>query len=146
MEIAIHQKKTHADRYVQYISEHPMPMKRDVVRGLVLRAYRILSNYPRQLKNELRHLRIVLQNKNNGYPSNTIDRWFMEFKREFQRKPHLLVVKSHLCPEEMFRDRKQQIFKLPEPKDRFPNSNLTTEDISTDNEEQEILENVLQKT
>ncbi len=146
LEISIYRKKTHADRYVQYISEHPMLMKRDVVHGLVLRAYHILNNYPKQLRKELQHLRTVLQNRNNGYPSTTINRWFTEYKREFQRKPYLLTVNTCLCPEDVFQDRSQQIFKIPEAKDRFPHLGPLPEEMDNEQTELGTEENGLQGT
>ncbi len=102
-------------------------------------------DYPKQLRKELQHLHTVLQNRNNGYPLNVINQWFIEFRHEFQRKPNLLTVKTHLCAEEIFQDRRQQIFKTPEAKDRFPDFDLPTEDMSMDQMETRRLANGLQR-
>ncbi len=94
-----------------------------MIRGLYLRARRLLKNYPRQLKSELDHLRITLQSPKNGYPVHMINQWFSEFKRELQRKPHLLEVRTRLNPEDMFlKNNKQQVFQQPSALDRFPDA------------------------
>ncbi len=120
MTLEIYRKLTHSDRYLHYKSAHPVPLKRNVLRGLWLRAKHLLSEYPDQLKVELRHLRAAFSLARNGYPKPVLDRWFIEFQWELTRKPELLAVKTRLLPENIFDQRGRQIFSIPMAMHRYP--------------------------
>ncbi len=120
LQIDLYRKTTNSDRYLQFASEHPPPMKRSLVRGLWLHAQRLLKKHPRQLSKELTHLKRTLSNENNGYPESVLQKWFKEFGKEIRKKPQLLVVKSQLKFAQMFDSNGQQLFVWPMATDRFP--------------------------
>ncbi len=128
MTLEIYRKPTHSDWYLHYKSAHPVPLKRNVLRGLWLRAKRLLSEYPDQLQAELRHLRASFSLAKNGYPKPVIDRWFIEFQRDLIRKPELLAMKTRLLPENIFDQRGRQIFLLPTAAQRYPSAADPTEE------------------
>ncbi len=54
--LEVYRKPTHGNRYIHFKSDHPFNMKKTVLRGLWLRAQRLLKNHPLQLAKELRFL------------------------------------------------------------------------------------------
>ncbi len=90
--LAIFRKPTHANRYLHYKSAHPYVLKRSTLRGLWLRARRILKNHPKQFQSEINHLRRTFSHDTNGYPISVINKWLASFEKEQLRKPNLLTV------------------------------------------------------
>ncbi len=127
MEISIYRKPTHADRYLHYASAHPMPLKRDVLWGLWLRAQRLLANFPQHLKAELSYLKRSFCSLKNGYPPEEIDKWMSEFRSQLRRNPQLLEVRTHLNAQEVFGLDGQQVFAWPSASCRFPASEQSAE-------------------
>ncbi len=119
LQLAIHRKATHSDRYLKYHSSHPVPMKRTILRGMWLRGNRILKNHPKQLEQEMKHLKKVFSNENNGYPIDLILRWFGQFRRDLRAKPEILNVRSRLEFDDIFVLNSQQIFDFPTAAHRF---------------------------
>ena len=66
---SVYRKPTHSDRYLAYQSNHPLHVKRGVVKCLFDRAYELCDEV--SLTTELKHIRRVLVN--NGYPINMIN-------------------------------------------------------------------------
>jgi len=66
----VYRKLTHTDRYLHSESNHHPRQKRGVIKTLVERATRICE--PQYLQEELKHLRLTLQN--NGYRPKDINR------------------------------------------------------------------------
>ena len=63
----VYRKPTHADRYLQYSSHHPVNQKVSVARTLFSRANSITSNNEKKIE-EFHQITKTL--KNNGFPSN----------------------------------------------------------------------------
>ena len=63
----VYRKPTHTDRYLQYLSHHPVNQKVSVARTSFFRAISITSNKEKKLE-ELHQITKTL--KNNGFPSN----------------------------------------------------------------------------
>ncbi len=80
VKFSIFRKPTHSNRYLNFKSAHPLDLKENVVRGLGLRAHRILKNDPVELAKELRFLKRSLSNDNNGYPLKTLNGWFAKLQ------------------------------------------------------------------
>ena len=70
LEINVHRKKTHTDRYLNFRSHHPSHVKKAVVQSLSDRAERIV-NTKENLESERTHLNKVLVS--NGYPESFIN-------------------------------------------------------------------------
>ena len=62
----VYRKKTHTDRYLSFISHHPVQAKKNTLMTLLKRARDVTSDQ-RPLKKELNHLQGVMLN--NDYPS-----------------------------------------------------------------------------
>ncbi len=120
LKINIYRKPTHANRYLQYGSAHPMDIKMAMVRGLYLRARRLLKDFPAQLSAELAYLRRSLMLPNNGYPIGTLKTWFNNFALQIRLRPGLLTVRSRLNAMEVFDELGQQFFHFPTASDRYP--------------------------
>ncbi len=120
LQISIYRKETHADRYLHYNSAHPMSLKRSIVRGLHLRAYRLLKSFPTQLEIEIKHLRMALTAPKNAYPPHVINRWFKDFEIEIRMKPQLLKVKSALVAADLLDQDGCQKFRQPTAIERYP--------------------------
>jgi len=66
LDYTVYRQPTHADRYLNFRSDHPLQHKKAVIKTLLCRAERLTSsevNY----KEEINHVQLAL--KNNGYPS-----------------------------------------------------------------------------
>ncbi len=128
LQLSIFRKPTHCDRYVPFNSAHHMDLKRNMVRGQLLRAFRLLHNFPRQLQSELDHLKRVLANNNNGYPEHILRKWFGDFHKQIRQRPEKLEVKSRLKFEDLFDENSQQRFVYPTAimfyKDRLGNESM----------------------
>ena len=64
---SVYRKPTHTDRYLQYLSHHPVNQNVSVARTLFSRAIRITSNNEKKIE-EFHQITKAL--KNNGFPSN----------------------------------------------------------------------------
>ncbi len=88
--LSVFRKETHADKYIHYSSCHPFTLKRIVLRGLLIRAFRLLRNHPGSLDHELYHLQRTFTSTINGYPLVLIRKWINNFRSEVTRNPKLL--------------------------------------------------------
>ncbi len=61
LEISVHRKPTHTDRYLQFRSSHPPSLKRNLFHGV----QRLLHRFPSQLNSELCHLKEAFCHPNN---------------------------------------------------------------------------------
>ncbi len=86
----------------------------------MLRASRLLANFPRQRKTELEFLRKTFTSPKNGYPPYVIDKWFRQFEADLKRKPELLTVKTRLAYSQIFNNQGQQLFLRPSAGHHFP--------------------------
>ncbi len=122
LQIDIHRKPTHGNRYLHFNSCHPLFSKRNVVKGLVLRAHRILKNFPEQLQTELQFPKQSFLNPNNGYPVTTLNMWLWQIERDLLLNPEKLDTKSRLDVGDVFEDAygNQQKFAQPTALARFP--------------------------
>ena len=73
IQTSVYRKPTHTDRYLDYMSHHPIEHKKGVVQTLCTRAER-LSSTPNKISSEVKHIFNVL--KKNGYPKQVIQRHF----------------------------------------------------------------------
>ena len=73
IQTSIYRKLTHTDRYLDYMSHHPIEHKKGVVQILCTRAER-LSSTPNKKSSEVKHIFNVL--KKNGYPKQVIQNHF----------------------------------------------------------------------
>ncbi len=136
VQLAIYRKPTHSDRYLNFKSSHAPSLKREVVRGQWLRANRLLKEFPRNLQIELDHLRSTFCNRHNGYPHQTVECWFMQFRKEIRRFPQRLQVRSRLFLDEFFMDARNQQFRWPTAAkwlEREERIRLNNEAVSLDN-------------
>ena len=69
LKFTVHRKKTYTGSLQRFDSYSPLKYKRNTIKTLVNRAYKICSND--QLENELCYLRQLL--KDNGYPKKIIN-------------------------------------------------------------------------
>ncbi len=88
--LAVYRKETHSDRYIHFKSSHPFSIKKNVFRGLLLRAHRILRNHPESLRVEVAHLIRAFTSPFNAYPEVVIRRWHRAFVRDLENKPTML--------------------------------------------------------
>ena len=77
LEVSIHKKPTHTDRYLNFRSHHPAQVKRGIVKCLFDRARRLISD-ERNLRNEEDYLEEVF--KGNDYPKNFIKNYSQRSK------------------------------------------------------------------
>ncbi len=82
LELSVFRKITHCDRYIPFQSAHQMDLKRNLFRSLLLRAFWLLQNFPRQLEEEVQHLKNAFADPNNGYPLHTLEKWTADFRRQ----------------------------------------------------------------
>ncbi len=82
LQIDIHRKSTYSGRYLHFRSSHPLKLKRAVVRGLWLRAERLLASFPKQRQSEIAFLKCSFCRQTNGYPRRLINKWFAQFFQE----------------------------------------------------------------
>ncbi len=132
-EFAVYRKPTHSARYVHYESAHPYKLKKELVRGLWLRAQRLLAKFPKQRSLELQLLKKTFTDSKNGYPPSAIDAWFRQFEGDLKRRPEMLTVKSRLRYEDIFDENGQQTFRFPTAASRFsqqPEENPNSSHIS----------------
>ncbi len=129
--VAVYRKPSHSDRYLHFRSAHPENLKKNVVRGLWLRANRLLHKYPFQLNRELSHLKSTLTSDTNQYPPDRVNRWFQQFSTDLNRNPDLLRQKVHLNSDEIFDLYGQQIFEVPSAMGRY-SSELDTTQLDSD--------------
>ncbi|MCP3686495.1 MAG: hypothetical protein GY861_27980, partial [bacterium] len=80
--LGIYCKDTHSDSYIHYRSSHPYSLKKNVLRGLLLRANRLLRNHLAKLESEFKHLLRVFTLERNGYPRTLVQKWIRQFQRE----------------------------------------------------------------
>ena len=73
IQTSVCRKPTHTDRYLDYMSHHPIEHKKAVVQTLYTRAER-LSSTPNKKSSEVKHIFNAL--KKNGYPKQLIQRHF----------------------------------------------------------------------
>ncbi len=92
--LEVYRKPTHGNRYIHFHSAHPYTLKRNVLRGLWLRAKRLLRHHPKQLKLELNHLKRTFIHSDNAYPPVVINRWFHQFERQLMKNPSLINLPS----------------------------------------------------
>ena len=81
IEISIHRKKTHTDRYLHYTSHHPIHHKAGVVETLHHRVNTLLTNAEHQNK-ERQHINEAL--RRNGYPQSFLKK-HTKVKQQEQR-------------------------------------------------------------
>ncbi len=112
-DLSIYRKETHSDRYIQFRSAHQMDMKRNLFRTLLLRDFRILQNFPRQLQMEVEYLKRAFADPNNGYPEHILEKWIREFRDQIRHSPEILSTKSRLKYEELFDEHSYQHFEYP---------------------------------
>ena len=58
LSVSVYRKSTHTDRYLHYTSHHPLHVRRGVVRCLLDRARKLITNEA-DLEVEVKHLREV---------------------------------------------------------------------------------------
>ena len=73
IQTSVYRKPTHTDRYLNYMSHHPIEHKKAVVQTLCTRAER-LSSTPNKKSSEVKHIFNAL--KKNGYAKQVIQRHF----------------------------------------------------------------------
>ncbi|MCP4600763.1 MAG: hypothetical protein GY847_09560, partial [Proteobacteria bacterium] len=127
LQLAVYRKPTFSNRYIHYHSSHPLYMKENIFKGLVWRAYRILSDFPVQLRQELLFLKRSFCHPNNEYPDYVIDKWLSKFRYEMCHYPERLAVRTRLNVDDVFDANGCQIFSWPLAVNRFPPC-LVTED------------------
>ncbi len=94
VDISIYRKPTHSHRYLHFRSSHPMDLKRNTFRGLMLRNERLLKNHPRNKNAELRYLLRTFSSARNGYPRPLLRRWVAKFQRQIRNNPRLLEFRT----------------------------------------------------
>ncbi|MCP4652952.1 MAG: hypothetical protein GY858_06160, partial [Candidatus Omnitrophica bacterium] len=94
LRLSIHRKVTHCNKYLHFRSNNPISLKRNVFRGLSLRARRLLKNHPQSLQKELNYLNETFGNARNGYPQHLLQRWSGKLAREVKEKPDLLIFRK----------------------------------------------------
>ncbi|MCP4599303.1 MAG: hypothetical protein GY847_01995, partial [Proteobacteria bacterium] len=120
LQLSIYRKPTFSNRYIHYHSSHPLYMKENIFKGLVWRAYRILSDFPVQLCQELLFLKRSFCHPNNEYPDYVIDKWLSKFRYETRHYPERLAIRTRLNAEDVFDANGCQRFSWPLAVNRFP--------------------------
>ena len=69
LDVTVHRKATHTDRYLHFDSHHPTHVRRGVVKSLYDRARRVTTGDD-NLQREIEHLNKVFYN--NGYPNKFV--------------------------------------------------------------------------
>ena len=69
LDVTVHRKATHTDRYLHFDSHHPTHVRRGVVKSLYDRARRVTTS-DGNLQREIEHLNKVFYN--NGYPNKFV--------------------------------------------------------------------------
>ncbi len=105
---------------MHFRSSHPQFLKKNILKGLWLRAMRILIDHPHQLALELAHLRATFASEYNNYPSDVLDCWFADFEYEARCNLHILLVLTRLSELDIFDESGQQKFSVPAAELRFP--------------------------
>ncbi len=93
--LAVYRKQTHSDHYIHFTSSHPFTLKWNNLCCLLIRAYRVLRNHPRNLDVELQHLERAFTLPRNGYPRVVIRKWIKGFQRELEWNPAILDLPNH---------------------------------------------------
>ncbi|XP_072033115.1 uncharacterized protein [Amphiura filiformis] len=83
IKLMVYRKKTHTDQYLSFTSHHPLHQKMGVVRTLLDRKDRIVTEEEDKIKEEA-HIRQALAKC--GYPKWTIDRVKKQMEEKQQRK------------------------------------------------------------
>ncbi len=79
----------------------------------MLRAQRILRQFPEAYQKEIKLLKKTFADERNGYPPFVLNRWIRQFDRDLQRKPSLAYVPSRLNIHSLFDAHGNQIFSEP---------------------------------
>ncbi len=112
-EISVYRKPTHSYRYVHYDSAYPHYTKKELVRGQILRAQRLLKGFPEAFRREIKLLRRTFTDEKNGYPPFVFDRWLRQCKQDLERRPGLATVASRLKIDQFFGEQGNQKFVRP---------------------------------
>ncbi len=88
--LEVYRKPTHGNRYLHFSSAHPDTLKRNVFRGLRLRANCLLRNHSKQLALEIAYLKRTFTHADNAYPPVVVNRWLRQFQRQLSENPSLL--------------------------------------------------------
>ena len=101
LEVSIHRKPTHTDRYLNFRSHHPAQVKRGIVKCLFDRARRLISD-ERNLRKEEDYLEEVF--RGNDYPKNFIKNYSQRSKS---------FVNDQNIEEELRKKRKEPFIVIP---------------------------------
>ncbi len=118
-EIDIYHKPMHSFRYAHYDAAQLHYMKKETVRGLVLRAQRILHKFPLACKREIKLLKRTFTDDKNGYPPFVMDRSVKQFDWDLMRKPALAYVPTWLKIDSMLDAQGDQLFRQPTAANRL---------------------------
>ncbi len=128
--LSVYQKDTHSDRYIHFKSAHPRSHQKNIFRGLLLRAHRLLRNHPVNLAAEIKHLRRVFTLPRNAYPERIIQGFVDEFQHDLHRNPTMLDLPKGPGHSATKRWQMQH--------HRYPwNSQVPVPDVATQNQEEE---------